>query len=85
VLVSGAGQPETDSIVASQLISPTGQQPIAFAVEYQTADIDPAGAYTIQAQIEDGDRIWTTAAGVPVPVGGEQAADLTVELVLRST
>ena len=42
LLVAGTTAATTETIVGSQVISPTGQQPIAFSVGYQTPISIPA-------------------------------------------
>ncbi len=84
LLVAGTTAATTETIVGSQIISPTGQQPIAFSVGYQTADIDPDLTYTIQAEIQDGDHVWATTKGVKVLTQGNPSTGVTVKLALRA-
>ena len=84
LLVAGSTTPTTETIVGTQIIAPTGQQPIAFSVGYQTADIDPNLTYTIQAEILDGDHAWATTSGVKVLTKGNPSSAVTVKLTLRS-
>ncbi len=78
-LVEGKGKVMTSPIVATQIIDPAGQAPIAFRVTYDPARIDPDAVYTLQAGIFDGEQAWVTSAGTPVFTNGVQSGiDLTL-------
>lgn len=81
-LVEGKGKVTTSPIVSTQIISPAGQAPIAFRITYDPETIDPAGVYTIQAGIFDGDQAWVTSKGTPVITNGVQS-DIAVTLAYR--
>lgn len=81
-LVEGKGKATTSPIVATQIIDPAGQAPIAFRITYDPARIDPAAVYTLQAGIFDGDQAWVSAKAVPVITNGVQS-DVTVNLASR--
>ena len=72
-LVEGKGKATTSPIVATQIVSPAGQVPIAFKITYDPATIDPAGVYTLQAGIFDGDLAWVTGKGIPVVTNGVES------------
>ncbi len=71
------------AVVASEVISAPGQQPIAFSLTYPTSRIDPAKTYAIRAAIVDGDNAWVSATGVPVITNGAPSSGVVVSLVYR--
>jgi len=84
VLVAGTGTPNTDTIAGSQVVSPVGQQPIAFKVPFKSKDIDPDLTYTIQAQVQDGDHNWQTSGGVHVLTKGNPKSNVAVPLAYQA-
>ncbi len=58
VIVAGTATATSNTIIGTQVIDKPGQQPIAFSVSYKSADINPNLIYTVQAGVEDGQRIW---------------------------
>ncbi len=55
-------------VVAEQIIRPTAQVPIPFALSYDPAIIDVRARYTVRAEIRDaeGRLTWVTTAHTPV-------------------
>jgi uncharacterized lipoprotein YbaY len=84
VIVAGTGTATSSTIIGTQVIDKPGQKPISFSVSYKTADIDPKLIYTIQAELEDGERVWTTAAGVKVITKGNPTSDVAVKVTYRA-
>jgi putative lipoprotein len=67
-------------IVARQVIRAPGQVPIAFALRYDPAWIDPRHTYAVRARIMDGGQLrFTTTESLPVLTQGHPS-ELTIEL-----
>ena len=81
-LIEGKGKVSSSPIVATQIIDPAGQAPIAFKLTYDPARIDPNAVYTLQAGVFDVDQAWVTAKGIPVITNGAQS-NVTVTLTYR--
>jgi uncharacterized lipoprotein YbaY len=77
------GNGSSVAVLASQVITNPGQQPIAFSVDYKTADVDPAKTYTIRGAVVDGDNAWVSATGVPVITEGAPVSGVVVPLTYR--
>jgi uncharacterized lipoprotein YbaY len=68
--------------LAEQTISPAGQVPISFRLEYDPAAIDPRNRYVVRGTITAGGQLlFTTAQAYPVIT---QGAPSDVEVVLQS-
>ena len=65
-LVEGTAGPSAGTIVTSQLISPTGEQPVAFQLLYPLDTTSSDHKYYLWAGIADGDLAWVTPIGVAV-------------------
>ena len=83
VIVAGTATATSNTIIGTQVIDKPGQQPIAFSVSYKSADINPNLIYTVQAGVEDGQRIWTTSSGVKVITKGNPTTGVSVPLAYR--
>jgi len=83
VLVAGTGKPNTDTIVGTQIVSPVGQQPIPFSIAFESSEIDEDLPYTVQAQVQDGGRVWQTSGGEDVLTQGNPYTDVAVPLVYQ--
>jgi uncharacterized lipoprotein YbaY len=81
-LIHGSGRPSETSIVASEVMRDIGQVPVAFELDFDADEIDPAAHYTIQATIVDGEDAWVTANGVDVLTRGAPT-DVDIELEHR--
>ena len=81
-LVQGKGKVTSSPIVATQIIDPAGQAPVAFRITYDPATIDPTAVYTLQAGIFDVDQAWVTSKGIPVITNGVQG-DIAIDLSYR--
>jgi uncharacterized lipoprotein YbaY len=68
-------------VIAKQILRPAGKQvPLAFSLDYDTADIQPGRAYAVSARITDrGQLAFVTDTKVPVLTGG---APSTAEIVV---
>ena len=76
----GAASVEAGTL-GEEVIGDPGQVPIPFSVTYYESDVDPDGAYVVEAEITSGDEtLFTTPAPVPVLTDGHPTED--VELVL---
>ena len=55
-------------IIAEEIIEPSGQVPIPFALEYEPDAIQPERDYAIRAVIKspDGETLWTTVEPFPI-------------------
>jgi uncharacterized lipoprotein YbaY len=69
--------------VGNQIVSPVGQQPIPFSVAVAPDQIDPDLTYTVQAQVQDGGRVWQTSGGVKVLTLGNPSSDVPVPLAYQ--
>lgn len=60
------------TVIAKQIVRPAGKQvPLAFSLDYDTADIQPGHAYAISARITDrGQLAYVTDTKIPVLTGG---------------
>ncbi|HYO44196.1 MAG TPA: YbaY family lipoprotein [Candidatus Limnocylindrales bacterium] len=65
-LVEGTAGPQAGTIVASQVISPPGDEPVAFELLYPLDTTSPDRRYFLWAGITDGDLAWVTPIGVAV-------------------
>ena len=65
-LVEGTAGPLAGTIVATQLISPTGAQPVAFELLYPLDAASSDHKYYLWAGITDGDLAWVTPIGVAI-------------------
>lgn len=67
-------------VIAAQLIIANGRQvPFEFALNYETASIDPRGRYTVSARIlVDGALRWTSDTAYPVITNDEFMAAINV-------
>lgn len=62
-------------VVVRRTITPDGQIPIPFALDFDGAAIDPRHAYGVRAQIRgaDGRLLWTSTSAQPVFVRGHSS------------
>jgi len=67
--------------LARIVIDGAGQSPIAFAIDYDPADLDPRAVYALRATLRhDGQLLFTTDTATPVLQDGEAQ---TVEVVMK--
>ena len=66
MLVEGTAGPQAGTIIASQFIQPTGDQPVAFQLLYPLDATSADHKYYLWAGITDGDLAWATPIGVAV-------------------
>ena len=62
-------------------LQPAGQPPFRFSIRYRDTDVTPAGRYTVQATVRQGDRLlFTTKTFTPVLTGSPNQP-ITLQLV----
>lgn len=79
--ISRADAPAT--IIGTQVISPAGQVPIAFSINYDPSQINQAYTYAIQARIEADGRLLfrTTTAYLVITQGRPNTIDVLLEQI----
>lgn len=81
-LVEGKAEGGEGTVLAEQTLTSPGQVPIAFSVSVVSERIRPEGSYFVRARIEDGGRVFSAPAPVPVLTQGHRGSD--VQVMLRS-
>jgi len=72
--------------IAETTITPEGQVPIPYRLEYESSDIVPGRSYALQVRITAGDRpLFITQTRHPVFAGGADRTDIVVERVAGAT
>lgn len=68
--------------LAETKITPAGQVPIPYRLEYLSSDIQPGHSYALQARITVGDQLWfITATRHPILTGDTDGTDIVMERV----
>lgn len=70
------------TVIGEQTIQSPGQVPIPFSVAIPSRRIRPEATYVVNARIEDGGRVFSTATPVPVLTQGHRSS--AVQVLVRS-
>ncbi len=80
-LLDVSQQDSRATVIAEQRIRPSRQVPIPFTLQYDRADVNRRGTYSVAATIEvEGDVVWRTTSAVPVITNGNPTEN--IELVV---
>lgn len=82
-IVDQQASPDAGAVVGSQRVD-NAQLPLSFAVQYDTAAVDPTHSYAMYASVTDGSRTLQSLEPVPVITGGPTSG-VTVLLVPLSS
>lgn len=74
------GSPGT--VIGQQTIQSPAQVPIPFSVDVNPQRVRAEGSYAVTVRITDGERVFSTAAPVPVLTQGHRSSD--VQVLVRS-
>lgn len=67
-------------VLAQTILSPGGQVPLPYRLDYDDAEVRPGHSYAVAARIMLGEELlFVTATHHPVLTGGESAADIVLE------
>ncbi|HET6434049.1 YbaY family lipoprotein [Dyella sp.] len=82
--VSAADGAAASAPLATKTISPVGDFPVSFELEFNPSDVNPNNLYVVKASLVDGERTFDMPLQAPVLTKG--ATDqVTIQLVARQT